>query len=103
MKLRSLLAASAALAVAAASGQAQAYSECSGKIARLYVENDGMVWIDFVGGGAVHIASDNPSKTTYYSGLLAAKLSDRTVTVRFWKASSTCTALNTDVQGLWVE
>ncbi len=103
MKRKFLLAASAALALAGASSQALAYSECSGKIARLYVENDGYIWIDFVGGGAVHITADNPNKTTYYSGLLSAKLSDKTVTVRFWKASTTCSAVNSDVQGLWIE
>jgi hypothetical protein len=102
MKLRLLLAGLAALAAFGASGQALASSECTGTITRLYTENSGYVWVQFAEGGAAEILADNPSKASFYAGLLAAKLAGRPVTFRYWKATSVCTQINSDVQGVWI-
>jgi len=104
MKKLWIAAAAAALSFAATT-PALAYSECTGTVARLYIDNSGYIWVSMSingGDGAVEILANNPNKLTYYSALLTAKASNKTVTFRFAKEASTCNAVNSDVMALWV-
>ncbi len=86
----------------ALSAPAFAYSECTGKVSRLYIDNTGYIWIEMIGGGSSEIPATNPNKITYYSALLSAKLSNASVTFRYAKDVTTCSAVNSDLMALWI-
>jgi hypothetical protein len=93
----------AALAMsAAATSPAFAYSECVAKVSRVYLENGGYVWFNLAGGGAVEILATNPNKDSYYSTLLTALTTQSTVTVRLYKDNANCSAINSDIWGIWL-
>ncbi|MBO9706590.1 MAG: hypothetical protein J7521_00115 [Caulobacter sp.] len=106
--MKPLWTAGAALALSLAwTAPALAYSECSGTVGRLYVDNAGYIWVNVAlaggGEGSVEIVATNPNKLTYYSALLTAKASAKQVTFRFTKDTSTCTAVNSDLMALWLD
>ena len=82
---------------------ASAYTECSGTISRIYRgDTDNKTWVEMNGGGAAWIYNTDPNLQAYLSMLITAKAANMQVTFRYIADNATCSALHTDVQGLWL-
>lgn len=80
-----------------------AYKECPVKTSRLYIGDNGSLWMTFVGGGAASIRNSDVDFEMTYSLLLAAQMSDKTVTIRFQGDDALCNSgTRTDVAGVWL-
>ena len=86
-----------------ASNCAYAVKECSLKTDKLFVGDDGSLWMTFVGGGAANMYSSDVDFERTYSMLLAAQLADKEVVVRFQDDNAQCNlGIRSDIVGVWL-
>ena len=80
-----------------------AYKECAVKTNRLYIGDNGSLWMTFVGGGAANMRNSDVDFKDTYSMLLAAQIADKNVVVRFSDTNAQCnTGTRSDIQGVWL-
>lgn len=83
---------------------ALAITECpSQKIDRIYVGEDGQLWMIFEGDSSAYITKDDPDFENLYALVLAAHMANKPVSVRYSTSDSQCNLHNrNDVQGIWL-
>ena len=80
-----------------------AYKECQVKTSKLYIGDNGALWMMFVGGGVANMRSSDVDFDRTYSMLLAAQMADKTVTVRFQDSDAGCNSgRRSDIAGVWL-
>jgi len=81
-----------------------AVTECVVEINDLYAgDESNIIWVTFKGGGSAHIDPANPSYKNMVSFLLAAKMADKKIKIRFQESNLTCNQRHrNDVRGLWI-
>lgn len=85
------------------SSNAYAYKECQVKTDRIYVGDNGYLWISFKNGGATNIQQNNVDFKNIYSMVLAAHLANKEIIVRFASDTAICNSgIRTDLQGVWL-
>ncbi len=73
------------------------------KTNRLYIGDNGALWITFVGGGAAYMKNTDVDYKDTYAMLLAAQMSDKTVVVRFQSDDALCNSgTRSDISGVWL-
>ena len=85
------------------SNNVYAVKECRVKTDKLYVGDNGSLWMVFIGGGVANMTSSDVDFERTYSMLLAAQMADKEVTVRFQDDNAQCnTGTRSDIVGVWV-
>lgn len=80
-----------AIAGMTASCEAQAYTECTVRILRVYV-GDGTVWLDYTNGGSGYLASTDPDREGTLAAATTALVAQREMIVRNAADGVACTA-----------
>ena len=89
--------------IALLSNVSYAYKECAVKTNKLYIGDNGYLWMTFVGGGVAHMASSDVDFERTYAMLLAAQMADKTVAVRFQDSNAVCNSgTRSDISGVWL-
>jgi len=83
--------------------KAIAHTECLEKINSLYVGDDGYLWMTFQDGGVANMKSTDIDFQNTLSLLLAAKLSDSNISIRYASDSATCSESRSDIKGVWLK
>lgn len=82
---------------------ADSFTECVVHIQKLYVGDDGNLYVFYVGGGSVVIPPSSADQKNALSVALAAFLAGREIVVRYKTAGASCTTeLVDDFRGLWI-
>lgn len=95
----------AALIACMAPASALAYSQCAGKVQRIWIGDGGTVWIFLATGGPpAVIASNDLNREGALAGAMSAQATGRTVTLRF-SADNVCstTEARFDFVGMYLE
>ncbi|NOU52141.1 hypothetical protein HG263_16550 [Pseudoalteromonas sp. JBTF-M23] len=80
-----------------------AYKECTVETSRLYIGDDGHLWLQFINGGLANMKASDIDFEHTYSLLLAAQMADKKVTVRFKDDNAQCNSgTRSDIVGVWV-
>ncbi|MEC4729052.1 hypothetical protein HWQ46_26420 [Shewanella sp. D64] len=80
-----------------------AYKECAAKTSRLYIGDNGSLWMVFESGGVANIRSNDVDFDRTYSMLLAAQMADKQVVIRYQDDSAQCgTGIRSDIVGVWL-
>jgi hypothetical protein len=85
-----------------ASATAQALTECTGKVSRVWTGNGGALWVIMDTGVVWYTTQSNPDTKNILATATTAMVTDRTVTVRFVADSVPCTGVRGDVEGMWL-
>ena len=78
-----------------------AFKECGGTIQYIYREN-GFIWVQLNEGGVAKISDTDLAAKDYMAMLITAKATKSPVVFRYWNDAAVCSAVNTDLQGLWL-
>ncbi len=85
------------------SASALSYTECTVKTSRLYIGDNGSLWMVFEGGGIAYMNKDDLDFDNTYALLLAAQMADKQVAVRFQESDVQCnTGTRSDITGVWL-
>lgn len=85
------------------SASALSYTECVVKTNRLYIGDNGSLWMVFEGGGVANMHESDLDFDRTYSLLLAAQMADKQVAVRFQESNVQCnTGTRSDITGVWL-
>ncbi|MFL0803284.1 MAG: hypothetical protein K6L81_06175 [Agarilytica sp.] len=81
-----------------------AVKECSVSLYRVYVgDANAVLWLTFKNGGHAHVDKSDINYEAMLSVALAAKLADRTITVRFEDTNAVCNeGTRGDLRGIWL-
>ncbi|HWW24738.1 MAG TPA: hypothetical protein VNZ85_02455 [Caulobacter sp.] len=95
----------AALIACAAPASALAYSECPGKVQRIWIGDSGSVWIFLQGGPAAALSPSDPNREGALAAAMSAQATGRTVTLRFSADNVSCSAQVSrfDFVGMYLE
>ena len=79
------------------------YTECAAKTSRLYIGDNGSLWMVFESGGVANIRSSDVDFDKTYSMLLAAQMADKQVVIRYQDDNAQCgTGTRSDIVGVWL-
>lgn len=95
----------AVLIACAVPASALAYSECPGKVQRIWIGDGGSVWIFLQGGPAAALSANDPNREGALAAAMSAQATGRTVTLRFSADNVSCSAQVTrfDFVGMYLE
>lgn len=79
------------------------YKECGMKTQKIFVGDDGYMWMMFVNGGVANMSKDDIDFDKTYSLLPAAQMAGKEVTIRFSSDSAVCNqGTRSDIRSVWV-
>ncbi|ARC92138.1 hypothetical protein B6A42_08555 [Vibrio coralliilyticus] len=82
---------------------ADSYKECVENTSRVYVGDEGILWLSFKNGGHALVRPDDPDFKNILTIVTAAHMADRSITVRYIDPTATCSgSVRTDVRGVWL-
>ncbi|MEM1088666.1 MAG: hypothetical protein AAGH90_13145 [Pseudomonadota bacterium] len=91
------------LALGATLSTAQAYTQCTKKIDRIWTGDDGNVWLHFADDGGVKILSTDPDKEAILAAAMTALVSDLYMIVRYTANDVPCAEDGRDdVRGVYL-
>ncbi|KQZ22899.1 hypothetical protein [Caulobacter sp. Root1472] len=95
----------AVLIACAAPASAFAYSECSGKVQRIWIGDSGSVWIFLQSGPAAALSANDPNREGALAAAMSAQATGRNVTLRFSADSVSCSVqvARFDFVGMYLE
>ncbi|CCN46595.1 hypothetical protein MADA3029_420060 [Vibrio nigripulchritudo MADA3029] len=82
---------------------ADSYKECVENTSRVYVGDDGILWLSFKDGGSALIKRDDPDFKNILTVVTAAHMANRSIIVRYVDPAATCSGpVRSDVRGVWL-
>ncbi|MDP2576045.1 hypothetical protein Q8W40_27995 [Vibrio penaeicida] len=82
---------------------ADSYKECVEKTSKVYVGDNGILWLSFKDGGSALIKRDDPDFNNILTIVTAAHMAGRSITVRYIDSTATCSGpVRSDVRGVWL-
>lgn len=87
----------------AMSSPALAYTQCSTKIRRIWVGDEGHVWLHLATGGAAVIRPADPDREATLSVATTALIADRPVVIRYAADGVSCTEVRFDFSGMYLD
>jgi hypothetical protein len=81
---------------------AEAQTECTGKVTRIWTGNGGTLWVIMDSGVVWYTLQSNLDTKNILATATTAMVTDRSVTVRFVADAAPCTGVRGDVEGMWL-
>lgn len=83
--------------------QAQAYTQCTVTLVKIWAGDGRTVWLHYTNGGAANIAASDANKVSVLSMAMTALVGGRTMTVRYSADGADCTTFGrTDFVGAYL-
>lgn len=81
---------------------AAAFTECTGKVLRIYYGDAGQLWFFLDSGAIAAINPADPDRPIYLSMMITAKATNQVVALRFAENGATCATTHSDMVGIWL-